>query len=165
MRPAGGSPPPGAGFGYMWRVNTFSKRLPHVVTRADLAWLLAPSYAGALAVDEEEAHERLTRALAQPALAEELYRGLSLGLAAAQGPRATEDAVMDKVSARVQRRRSRARAAPATAALSAVMVRINLEIGLAPESMRDTLASEKGRAMLDAGLRELGAHLAKELLR
>ncbi|MBI5069522.1 MAG: hypothetical protein HZB56_14905 [Deltaproteobacteria bacterium] len=142
-----------------------SKRLPHVVTRADLAWLLAPSYAAALSVDEEEAHERLERALVQPALLEELYRGLSDGLAAAQGARSTEDELMDKVSARVQRRRSRARAAPATAALSAVMVRINLEIGLAPESMRETLSGEKGRALLDRGLRELGGHLARELLR
>ncbi len=142
-----------------------SKRLPHVVTRADLAWLLAPSYAAALSVDEEEAHERLTRALAQPSVAEELYAGLSRGLAAAQGTRTTEDALMDKVSARVQRRRSRARAAPATPALAAVMVRINLEIGLAPESMRQTLAGDKGRMLLDQGLSELGAHLARELLR
>lgn len=143
----------------------FSPRLPHVVTRADLAWLLAPSYAAALSVEEEEAHERLERALAHPSLLDEIHGGLSAGLAAAQGARQSVDDVMDKVSARVQRRRSRARAAAATAALSAVLVRINLEIGLAPESMRETLSGEKGRALLARGLGELGAHLAKELLR
>jgi len=148
-----------------WRVPLLSPRLPHVVTRADLSWLVAPTYAAALTVDEEEAHERLERALARPALLEELYRGLSDGLSAAQGTRTSQDELMDKISARVARRRSRAKAAPATPALSAVMVRINLEIGLAPESMRDTLSGEKGRALLDRGLRELGAHLAKELLR
>lgn len=142
-----------------------SKRLPHVVTRADLAWLLAPSYAASLLVDEEEAHERLTRALAQPGLAEELYAGLSDALEESQGARTSEDALMDRISARVQRRRSRAKAAAATPALAAVMVRINLDIGLAPESMRETLAGEKGRALLDRGLGELGRHLAKELLR
>jgi hypothetical protein len=31
--------------------------------------------------------------------------------------------------------------------------------------MRATLATPKGRALLDAGLRELGAPLAKDLLR
>jgi hypothetical protein len=31
--------------------------------------------------------------------------------------------------------------------------------------MRATLATDKGRAMLDDGLRALGAHLAKELMK
>jgi hypothetical protein len=46
-----------------------------------------------------------------------------------------------------------------------VLVRINLEIGLAPEQMRATLDTDKGRAVLAAGLRELGGHLVKELLK
>jgi hypothetical protein len=62
-------------------------------------------------------------------------------------------------------RRARAKAAESTAAVSAVLVRLDLEIGLAPEPMRATLATPKARALLDAGLRELGAHIVKELLR
>jgi hypothetical protein len=146
-------------------VPLFSRRLPHVLTRADLALLVVPTYAEALSVDEEEAHERVARALARPEVVDDLYRGISAALEDARGPRMTEDAVMDKLSKGVQARRSRAKPAPGSPAISAVLVRLNLEIGLAPEQMRATLASEKGRAMLEEGLRALGAHLVKDLLR
>jgi hypothetical protein len=146
-------------------VPLFSRRLPHVLTRGDLALLLGPTYAAALSVDEEEALERLRRALERPEVAEDLYRGISAALAEAKGPRTSEDALMDRLSAGVQARRSRAKAAPPTPALSAVMVRLNLEIGLAPEQMRGTLAGGKGQALLEEGLRQLGAHLVRELLR
>jgi hypothetical protein len=136
-----------------------------VVTRADLALLVAPSYAQALSVDEEEAHERVSRALERPGVAEDLYRGLAAALAEARGPRTSEDALLDKLSLGVQRRRGRARAAPGTPALAALMVRLNLEIGLAPESMRATLASGKGKELLEEGIRALGAHLLEGLLR
>jgi hypothetical protein len=147
------------------RVTLFSRRLPHVLTRADLTLLLAPTYAKARDVDEEEASERLSRALAVPAALAELHRGVSEALADAKGPRTAEDALMDRISAGVVARRARARPAEATPAVSAVLVRLDLEIGLVPEAMRATLATEKGRALLDAGLREVGAHLVKELLR
>jgi hypothetical protein len=141
----------------------FSRRLPHVLTRADLVRLLAPTYAAARSVDEEEAHERLSQALATPAALDDLYRGLSHALAGAKGPRTTEDALLDRVSAHVAARR--ARPAPATPGISAALVRLDLEVGIAPEAMRATLATERGSALLEAGLRELGAHLVKELLR
>jgi hypothetical protein len=143
----------------------FSRRLPHVLTRADLARVLTATYAAALSVDEDEAHERLTRALELPGVADDLYRGISAALAEAKGPRTSEDALVDKLSTGVQARRARVKAAPASPAISAVLVRMNLEIGLAPEPMRATLASEKGRAVLEEGLRALGAHVLKELLR
>ena len=143
----------------------FSRRLPHVLTQADLAWILAPTYAEALSVDEEEAHDRLERALARPSLLDDLYRGVSEGLREAQGPRTTEDALLDKLSAGVQARRRRIRAAASTPAISAVLVRVNIEVGLAPETLRATLEGEKGRALLEQGLRALGAHLVKELLK
>ena len=143
----------------------FSPRLAHVVTRGDLVALLAPTYARARSVDEEEARERLAQALAVPAALGDLYRGLSEALAEAKGPRTQVDAVMDRISANIASRRARARAAEATPAVSAVLVRLDLEIGLAPESMRATLASPRGSALLEAGLREVGGHLAKELLR
>jgi hypothetical protein len=146
-------------------VALFSRRLPHVLTRADLAVLVAPTYAEALSVDEDEARERLEQVLGKLEVADDLYRGLSAALEAAKGPRTTEDALMDKLSAGVQARRARVKAAPATPALSAVMVRLDLEIGLAPEPMRAMLATQRGRALLEEGLRGLGAHLVKELLR
>jgi hypothetical protein len=142
----------------------FSRRLPHVLTRPDLAALLAPTYAIARGVDEEEAVERLGRALAVPGAADAVYRGLSAALADAKGPRTSEDALMDRISAHAGRR-AWAKAAPVTPAVAAALVRLDVEIGLAPETMRETLASPKGSALLEAGLRELGAHVVKNLLR
>lgn len=143
----------------------FSRRLPHVLTRADLAALVAPTYAKELSVDEEEALDRMKRALERPALADDLYRGVSEALRQVKGPRTSEDDLMDRVSAGVQARRGRAKPAPPSPALSAVLVRVNLELGLAPEQLRATLESEKGRRLLEEGLRALGAHLVKDLLR
>jgi hypothetical protein len=146
-------------------MTLFSRRLPHVLTKADLVALLAPTYAKARDVDEDEASERLARALAVPAALDDLYRGVSAALADAKGPRTTEDVLMDRISAGVVARRARAKAADATPAVSAVLVRLDLEIGLAADPMRATLATPRGRAFLDEGLRALGAHLEKELLR
>lgn len=146
-------------------MNLFSRRLPHVLPPKDLVRLLVPTYAAARGVDEEEAAERLTRALAAPAALDAVYGGLTEALRAAQGPRTSEDQLMDRLSAGVVARRGRAKAAPGTAAISAALVRIDLEIGLAPDAMRDTLASPRGKALLGEGLRALGTHLVKDLLR
>ncbi|WP_242339877.1 MULTISPECIES: hypothetical protein [unclassified Anaeromyxobacter] len=143
----------------------FSRRLPHVLTQKDLVLLLAPTYAAARSVDEEEAQDRLAQALAVPAALDDVYRGFSEALRALQGPRTTEDQLMDKLSAGVLARRARAKPAPATPAVSAVLVRLDLEIGLAAEAMRGTLATPRGKALLDEGLRTLGAHVVKDLLK
>jgi hypothetical protein len=146
-------------------VSYFSRRLPGVLTRADLVRLLAPTYARARAVDEEEAMERLGRALAAPQALDDVYRGISDALADLQGPRTSEDQLMDRISAAVPARRARAKPAPDTPGVSAALVRLDLEIGLASEGMRATLASPRGRELLEKGLRELGKHLVKDLLR
>lgn len=146
-------------------MTLFSRRLPHVLTRADLVKVLAPTYAAARDVDEEEAGERLARALAVPAALDDVYRGVSEALRAAQGPRTGEDALVDRLSAGVVARRARAKAAAATPAISAALVRLDLEIGLAPEAMRATLATPRGSALLEEGLRALGAHVVKDLLK
>jgi hypothetical protein len=143
----------------------FSRRLPGILTKADLVLLLAPTYAKARDVDEEEAADRLSRALAVPSALDDVYRGISAGLAEAKGPRTTEDALMDRISAAVPARRARAKPAPETPGLSAVLVRLDLEIGLAAEAMRAMLETPKGRALLEDGLRAIGAHVVKELLR
>jgi hypothetical protein len=140
-------------------------RVPHVVTRADLAALLAPTYSAALAVDGEEAAERLRLALAHADVAAAVYRGLDAALRAARGPRTSEDALVDRLAAGLQARRSRVKPAPATPAISAVLVRLNVELGLAPEPMRATLESDRGRALLEEGLHALGAHLVRQLVR
>lgn len=147
------------------RVPAYPRRLPHVLPRADLARVLAPTYAKAAQVDAEEAEDRLQRALAIQRLADELYGGIADALAEAKGPRTTEDDELDKLSAGLQKRRARVRAAELTPAVSAVLVSINLELGYAPEMMRDALRGEKGAALLRDGVRALGAHLVRELIR
>jgi len=146
-------------------VSHYSRRLPHVLTRADLTRVLLETYVDAMAVEDEEALDRLDRALGRPELLDELYRGIWAALAAEQGPRTTEDTLLDKLAKGVQKRRARVKAVPSHPAVSAVLVRINLELGLAPEQMRATLATEKGRAILEDGLKRLGRHVVAELLR
>lgn len=146
-------------------MTLFSRRLPHVVTRADLVRLVAPTYAAAMSVDDEEAHERLARALDRPGVADDLYAGLSAGLEAVKGARTTEDELMDKLSRRLQARGGKVKPAPDHPAISAVLVRINLELGLAPEPLRATLETPRGRAVLEQGLAGLGSHIVQALLK
>ena len=127
--------------------------------------MLAPTLAKATQVDVEVAEERLLRALGNQRVLDDFHGGLSPALAEAKGPRTSEDEMIDKLSAGVQARGHRVRAAELTPAVSAVLVLLNLEAGEAPEMMRETLQSEKGRALLQEGLRSLGTHLVKELIR
>jgi hypothetical protein len=143
----------------------FSPRLRHVLTRSDLALLLAPTYASSSNVDFDEAHERMQRAVASERVAAALYDGLSAALDARKGPRTAVDEVVDNLSAGVQKRRSRMKAARLSPGVSAVMVLLNLEIGYAPEMMRGALETPKGEALLAEGLRELGASLVAQLLK
>ena len=127
--------------------------------------MLAPTAAKAAQVDVEVAEERLQRALANQRVLDDVYAGLSAALAEAKGPRTSDDDLIDKLSAGVQARARRVRPADLTPAVSAVLVLFNLEVGEAPEMMRATLQSEKGRALLQEGLRSIGRHLVEELIR
>jgi hypothetical protein len=49
--------------------------------------------------------------------------------------------------------------------VAALLVRINLLLGLAPDTLRAVMESDKGRASLEQALRVMGAHLINELLR
>jgi hypothetical protein len=146
-------------------VPLFSRRLPHVLTRKDLARVLTATYAAFVNVDADEAYERLERVMASQAVLDELYEGLSAALRERQGLRTTEDDVMDKLSKGVEKRRTRVKAAPMTPQISAVMVLLNVEMGIAPEMMRDTLHTPKGRALLDEGRKQLGFHLVDSLIK
>ena len=143
----------------------FSERLPHILTRNDLATLLTPTYAEASSVDDEEAYDRLVRAFADEGLADDFYESISEALRAQQGPRSDADALMDKLSKRIQARKGHMKSAPGSPKIAAALVRINLILGLAPETMVAVMQSEKGKAALKAGLAALGSHLVGELLR
>ncbi len=150
---------------YVPAVPLYSPRLPAVVTRADLAWLVTPTYAEALSVEDDEAHDRLERALTHPELVDDLLWGISEALPDKQGARTTPDQLVDRLSKALHARRGKVTAAVAGPAISAVLVRINVELGLAAEPMRMTLQTDKGQLLLDDGLRKLGAHLVGELLK
>jgi hypothetical protein len=142
----------------------FSTRLPHLVTRSDLATLLTPTYAEGQSVDDDESHDRLTRALVDPDLLDDLYRSLEGALAAHLGPRIEEDALLDKLAKRVASRKGRVKPAD-TSKVAALLVRINLLLGLAPERMREVMESKRGRESQSEALRAIGSHLVQELLR
>jgi hypothetical protein len=141
------------------------KRLPHVLTRGDWPYLLAKTYAAAHSIDEDIALERLERAVQGEALLKHLYAGLAAALAKAKGPRTTEDQLVDKLSVGVENRRSKVRVLRGSPAVSAALVRIDVEIGHAPEMMRDALANPKGAALMEQGFEEIGAFLLKELVK
>jgi len=144
----------------------FSKRLPGVFTRAELVTVLIPVYAAVERVDDREARARLEAAFSSdPSLLDEVYLGLSAAFHEKKGSRTTEDGLMDKLDEGLQRRRWRVRPAPDSPGLAAVVVRINLAFGGAPEGMRRTLETDKGRALLAEGWKQVGLHLMKELLR
>ena len=46
-----------------------------------------------------------------------------------------------------------------------MLVLVNVELGQAPEMMRDALQGEKGQALLREGLETLGSHVVKEVIR
>ena len=141
----------------------FSPRLPHVLTRADLAHLLSSTYAREVAISEELAHERLDRALKRDGLPNRIYEAVSAALTLVQGSR-TEDALIDALSKAVPKRIGKIQAAPPSASLSAVTVWINLELGEAPENLRATLETDKGRVLLDRGFQGLGKYLVDQLV-
>ncbi len=146
-------------------MTSFSPRVPHLFPKKALARLVAPTYAAGMNVDEEEALERLLLAVEVPAVVDDLLGGVSAALEEKRGARTPPDKLLDKVSAGIAKRGGNVRPAPSTPGIAAVLVRINLEIGLAPEPMRETLATPRGAAALREGLVALGAHLVKELTR
>ena len=143
----------------------FSPRVPHLFPRKTLARILTSTYADAMSVDEDESRERLLRALDAPGVVNDLHRGISAALKKKQGPRTPADQLLDRLSKGIEKHGGHVRPAESTPGIAAVLVRINLELGLAPEPMRATLATPRGAAALEEGLVALGTHLVKELLR
>jgi len=72
---------------------------------------------------------------------------------------------MDRLSVAVQKRRGFSKAFEATPAISAVLVRLKLAAGEAPEALRATLESEKGRRLVAEGQRALGDLLVQSLIK
>ena len=145
-------------------MSVLSTRLPHIVTRADMITLLTTTYGVAQAVEDDEARERLTRALADRTLMNDLLASIEEALATYVKPDTDTNALLDKFSKRVATRGPRMKDADGTKA-AALIVRINMLLGLVPETTRLAMESEKGRATERESRRAVAAFLVQQLLK
>ncbi|MBN1208786.1 MAG: hypothetical protein JXB05_28255 [Myxococcaceae bacterium] len=142
----------------------YPPRLGHLATRPVVVNRLVPTYARAHQIDEQEAGQRLTRALAG-SLWEDL---LEATWEAMKGrvKRLDEQGLLEKVATTLEERPLRyGRAVDTTPAWSAFMMMLDLEIGTAGDAARRVMETEQGRKMMAAGLAEAGLFLATELTR
>ena len=139
----------------------YPPRLGHLATRPVVVNRLVPTYAKAHQIDEQEASQRLTRALAGP-IWEDL---LAATWEAMKGrvKRLDEQQLLEKVATTLEERPLRyGRAMDTNPAWSAFMMLLDLEIGTAGDAARRVMESEQGRKMIAAGLAEAGQFLATE---
>lgn len=142
----------------------YPARLAHLATRAVLASKLAPTYAMAHEVDEEEAVQRLALAL-RGRLFEDLLAAAWAAMTA-RHPRLDEAKLLEKVATTLRDRPQRpGRRAKLNPAWSAFLIWVDLEAGVASDSAGRVLETEQGRAMTASGLAQAGQHLALELTR
>ncbi|MCP3164733.1 hypothetical protein [Myxococcus qinghaiensis] len=143
---------------------SYPPRLAHLATRAVVIAKLAPTYAQAHQIDEEEAGQRLSAALAGrmlPALLESAWASMK-----GSTKRLNDDGLLEKVATTLSDRPTRpGRVAPASPAWSAFLVLADLEAGTASDAARRVMETEEGRRRGDAGLAEAGRFLAAELTR
>ncbi len=142
----------------------YPPRLGHLATRPVVVAKLAPTYARAHGLDEEEAVQRLSTALRGrlwPALLEEAWAALK-----GKSKRLDDEGLVEKVASTLQERPQRpGRLAPLSPGWSAFLVLADLEAGTASEAARRVMESPEGRQRAQEGLAEVGRFLAAELTR
>jgi hypothetical protein len=125
---------------------------------------LAPTYAKAHQLDEEEATQRLSTALGGRIL-EDLLAATWEALTG-KTKRLDEEGLLEKVATSLGDRPLRpGRTAEPNPAWSAFMLLLDLEVGTASDAARRVMEAEQGRKMVAAGLAEVGQFLARELTR
>ncbi|SEU09823.1 hypothetical protein [Stigmatella erecta] len=140
----------------------YPPRLGHLATRPVVVNRLVPTYAQAHQIDEQEAAQRLSRAISGH-LWEDLLAATWKALQATL-KRPDEDKLLEKVATTLQERPLRyGKAVETNPSWSAFMMMLDLEIGTAGDAARRVMETEQGRKMLGAGLEEAGRFLATEL--
>lgn len=143
---------------------SYPPRLAHLATRAVVVAKLMPTYARAHNIDEEEASQRLSTALAGrllTALLESTWTAMR-----GTAKRLTDDGLLEKVATTLGDRPLRpGRPAPSNSAWSAFLILLDLEVGTASDAARRVMESDEGRRRGDEGLAEAGRFLAAELTR
>ncbi|WP_044180645.1 hypothetical protein [Hyalangium minutum] len=140
----------------------YPPRLGHLATRPVVVNRLVPTYAKAHQIDEQEAAQRLERAIAGR-LWEDLLAATWEAMQS-RVKRLDEQKLLEKVFNTLEDRPLRyGRVVEPNAAWSAFMMLLDLEIGTAGDAARKVMESEQGRKMISAGLAEAGMFLAIEL--
>lgn len=142
----------------------YPPRLGHLATRPVVVSRLVRTYAEAHTLDDEEAQQRLERALSG-----RLYEDLlaaTWAVLTAEAKRLDEAGLLEKIAGTLtDRPLRRSKAATVNAQWSAFMLLADLEAGTASEAARRALETDEARKRLSAGLEEAGRYLAKELTR
>ncbi len=142
----------------------YPPRLAHLATRAVVVAKLAPTYAAAHSIDDEEARVRLEASLSG-SLLEDLLAATWTSLLGGT-KRLAEDGLLEKVAKSLKDRPLRpGRTVQTTPGWSAFLVLADLSAGTASESARRLMETEAGQTRARAGLAEVGDFMARELTR
>lgn len=142
----------------------YPPRLSHLATRSVVVAKLAPTYAEAHSIEDEEGVSRLDRALQSPLLDDLLAAAWAALLGTTE--RLDEDALVQKVASGLKNRPQRpGKIAPLTPGWSAFLVLADVRAGIASDAAQRLLETEEGAKRAKAGLAEVGKFLATELVR
>ena len=142
----------------------YPPRLAHLATRPVVVAKLAPTYAEANSIEDEEGISRLDRALQSPLLDELLAAAWNALLGMSDN--LEEEKLVQKVASGLKNRPQRpGKIAPLTAGWSAFLVLADVRAGIASDAAQRLLETEEGARRASAGLKEVGQFLAGELVR
>ena len=142
----------------------YPPRLGHLATRPVVVAKLAPTYAEANSIEDEEGIARLDKALQSPLLDDLIAAAWTALLATAATD--DEEALVQKVATGLKKRPQRpGKIAAMTMGWSAFMVLADVHAGIATQAAQRLLDSEEGAKRARAGLAEVGQFLATELVR
>jgi hypothetical protein len=139
-------------------------RLAHLATRQVLVAKLTPTYAAAHHLDEDEAMQRLDRAL-RTHLLDRLLDATWTALLG-KTKRLSEEGLLEKVAGSMKDRPFRpGRVREVTPGWSAFMLLADIAADTASDAARKLLETEEGKRRTEAGLVEVAQFVADELTR
>jgi hypothetical protein len=148
------------------RVTALPTRFLGIVTRTQLAEMLAQTYATAKNIDPNEAYTRLDASLKQLRLIEGIQRGIWSALEAKK-PNLSPQELVELVAKKLDKKKfkalkpKRAEEGP----LAALTILIDMGAQVSSGEAMDLLDRAEGEKLLREGFRIIGAHIASEMLR
>ncbi|MFL5320457.1 MAG: hypothetical protein ACJ790_12425 [Myxococcaceae bacterium] len=138
--------------------------MAHLATQKVLVARLAPTYAQAHNIEDDEARSRLEIAI-KGAFLEQLLETTWVALTANK-KKLDEEGLLEKVAGSLKDRPTReGKLAKVTPTFSAFLLLLDIEAGTATDAARRVLESPQGKELARAGIVEAGAFLATELTR